>query len=139
MPANKTITTSASVSDFIAALPNDQRRNDSMELLQIFESVTGFEPKMFGPTIIGFGNYHYKYASGREGDAPLAAFAPRKDALVLYVESEFQDKEQLLQKLGKFTISKVCIYVRKLEDIDIDVLKELIIRSVKCTKQKYPD
>ena len=107
-------------------------------MVDIFRSVTEFEPKMYGPTIIGFGNYHYKYASGHEGDAPLAAFAPRKDSLVIYIESEFEGREELLSKLGKCRISKVCVYANKLEDIDVAVLKKLIKRSMQHTLQMYP-
>ena len=93
---------------------------------------------MWGPTIIGYGKYHYKYASGHEGDAPLAAFSPRKDSLVLYFESEYEDRESLLSKLGKFKSSKACVYVKKLEDIDLQILTQMIKNSMEKTNRTYP-
>ena len=139
MAVNKTKTTDASVSDFINAIADDRKRDDSLKLQAIITEVTGFLPKMYGPTIIGFGNYHYKYASGHEGDAPLAAFSPRKDAIVLYIESEFPQRYNLIEALGKCKISKVCVYIKKMDDIDINILKEVIKASVAQTKEQYPE
>ena len=139
MAVNKTMTTDASVSDFINAIADDRKRDDSLKLQAIITEVTGFLPKMYGPTIIGFGNYHYKYASGHEGDAPLAAFSPRKDAIVLYIESEFPQRYNLIEALGKCKISKVCVYIKKMDDIDINILKEVIKASVAQTKEQYPE
>lgn len=135
---NKTSPTGASVEAFINALP-EQKKQDSNTLINMMKEVTGHEPYMWGPTIIGFGNYHYKYESGREGDAPIAGFSPRKAALSLYFESEFPGREDLLAKLGKHKAAVACVYVNKLADIDLGVLKKMIIASTKHTKKKYPD
>jgi nucleoid DNA-binding protein len=139
MAVNKTKTTDASVSDFINAIADDRKREDSLKLQAMITEVTGFLPKMHGPTIIGFGNYHYKYASGHEGDAPLAGFSPRNDAIVLYIESEFPQRYNLIEALGKCKISKVCVYIKKMDDIDINILKEVIKASVAQTKEQYPE
>lgn len=136
---NKTSPTGASVEAFINALPDEKKKQDSYALINMMREVTGHEPYMWGPTIIGFGNYHYKYESGREGDAPIAGFSPRKAALSLYFESEFPGREELLAKLGKHTAAVACVYVNKLADIDLGVLKKMTTASVKQTKKKYPD
>ena len=112
MAVNKTKTTDADVEKFILKVDNDIRREDSFRLVKIFKSISGFEPKMYGPTIVGFGNYHYKYESGHEGDAPVAAFSPRKDAIVFYF-AEFEKRDELLEKLGKHRSGKACVYVKK--------------------------
>jgi hypothetical protein len=102
MAKNKTTETAANVTDFINSFADtEQKRKDSFALIEFFKSITGFEPKMWGPTIVGFGQYHFQYESGHEGDAPLAGFAPRKDSLVLYMATEFEKREALLSKLGK--------------------------------------
>ncbi|MBW7912581.1 MAG: DUF1801 domain-containing protein [Taibaiella sp.] len=134
---NKTSPTGASVEAFINALP-EQKKQDSNCLINMIREVTGHEPYMWGPTIIGFGNYHYKYESGREGDAPLAGFSPRKAALSLYFEPEFPGRDELLAKLGKHKAAVACVYVNKLADIDLGILKKMTIASVKHTKKKYP-
>ena len=103
-----------------------------------FKNLTGDEPKMWGSSIIGFGSYHYKYASGHEGDAPLAGFSPRKDALVVYIANEFKDREELLSKLGKHKSSKACVYIKKLSDVDLAVLEKLIVNSTDYIKKLYP-
>lgn len=139
MAENKTKTTEANVTEFIQKVENEVKRKDSFALVDFFKSITGHEPKMYGPTIIGFGNYHYKYVSGHEGDAPLAAFSPRKDNLVFYFEPEFPNKEKFLEKLGKHKVSKGCVYVKKLDDIDISVLEDMTKASIKETQTKYPD
>lgn len=135
---NKTKATQASVTGFIDAIDNETRRDDAHRLVEIFQKQTGFEPYMYGPTIIGFGKYHYKYASGHEGDAPLAAFSPRKDSLVLYFATEFEGREDYLEKLGKHKIGKSCVYVKKLADIDESVLPPMIDASVSHMKKLYP-
>ena len=137
MVKNKTTETSVDVHDFLNNLENEKRKEDSLALLEIFRSVTGFEPKMWGPTIIGFGKYKYKYESGREGEAPMAGFAPRKDSLVIYMATEFQDREDLLEQLGKHTSSKSCIYAKKLAELDIQVLRKIIRNSMTHVKQLY--
>ncbi|PIF30605.1 uncharacterized protein DUF1801 [Flavobacterium sp. 9] len=140
MAKNKTTETENNVEDFISAFVDDEtKRKDSFELIKIMQEVTGFEPKMWGPSIIGFGSYHYKYASGHEGDAPLAAFSPRKAAISLYVYSPSDEKEELLSKLGKHKASKGCLYVKKLTDIDAEILKKMISLSIENTKKLYSD
>ncbi|MEL1255860.1 DUF1801 domain-containing protein [Flavobacterium sp. DGU38] len=138
MAKNKTTETESIVIDFINTITDEGKRKDVYELLYIAQKVTGFEPKMWGAAIIGFGNYHYKYDSGHEGDAPLVGFSPRKDAISLYLSSSFENKEELLSKFGKHKAGKGCIYIKKLTDIDIEVLKEMISLSVNSFKKIYP-
>mgnify|MGYP003584655899 CR=1 FL=1 len=138
MAKNKTTETEQSVIDFINAVPDEAKRKDAFELLKIMETQTQFEPKMWGPSIIGFGSYHYKYTSGHEGDAPLAAFSPRKDAVSLYLNSDFENKEELLSKFGKHKAGKGCIYIKKLADIDIEILKQMISLSIASIQKLYP-
>ncbi|WP_080055354.1 DUF1801 domain-containing protein [Spirosoma aerolatum] len=130
MAINKTIETTQSVTDFIEAVADETKRIDSFRLVELMQTQTGFEPKMWGPSIVGFGAYHYKYDSGREGDAPLVGFSPRANALTLYLGT-FEGKDELLQKLGKHKIGKGCVYIKNLRDVDADVLKEMVTRSVK--------
>lgn len=138
MAKNKTTETETSVLDFINTFVDDEaKRNDAFELLKIMQNVTGFEPKMWGPSIIGFGSYHYKYASGHEGDAPLVGFSPRKAAISLYIYLS-DNKEELLSKFGKHKAAKGCIYINKLADIDIEILKIMITASVKELQKLYP-
>ncbi|NEU08183.1 DUF1801 domain-containing protein [Flavihumibacter sp. R14] len=139
MANNKTVETDASVTDFINTIASDTKRNDCFRLVEEFEAATGFTAKMWGPAIIGFGTYHYRYESGREGDSPLAGFSPRKDSIVLYFASSFPGREDFLNKLGKPKTGKVCVYIKKLEDIDTDVLKEMIRASVTQVRSQYPD
>src|SRR5690606_2019625 len=116
--------------DFIKSfVESEQKRKDSFELLKIMQNISGFEPKMWGPSIIGFGSYHYKYDSGHEGDAPLIGFSPRKSSISLYVYSGYlglPEQDEILKELGKFKMGKACIYVNKLSDIDLEVLKKLM-------------
>lgn len=130
MAQNKTNETEVNVTEFVNQVPNEIKRSDSFQLIEFFKNLTGFEPKMWGPTIIGFGKIHYKYASGHEGDMPLAAFSPRKDAIVLYFASEYENREMLLSKLGKHKSSKACVYVKKLSDIDMKILETMTINSM---------
>ena len=128
---NKTTETEVSVRDFINSfVDNEQKKADSFRLIELMREWSGFEPKMWGPTIIGFGSYHYKYASGHEGDAPLIGFSPRKAAFSLYVFSPTQDNKHLLDDLGKFKIAKACIYIKKLSDINISTLEKLCRSSI---------
>ena|SRR5688572_18151136 len=138
MAKNKTTETSSSVTEFVLKVDNEAKRDDSFQLIEILKSITGFEPKMWGPTIIGFGSYHYKYESGHEGDAPLAAFSPRKDSLVLYFATEFEDREVLLSQLGKHKSSKSCVYVKKLSDIDLKILEIMTVNSMSYVTKLYP-
>lgn len=131
MPAPKTTETQVSVTDFINAyVENDQKKADSFQLMELMTEWSGFEPKMWGPTIIGFGSYSYKYASGHEGTAPMLRFSPRKAEFSLYVYSPTEESKPLLDGLGKFKIGKACIYVKKLSDIDIPTLKKLCDHSI---------
>lgn len=134
---NKTRPTGASVDAFIAEQPSEAVRDDCRVLVRLMRELTGEEPRMWGPSIIGFGAYHYRYASGHEGDAPIAGFSPRKPELVIYVMSEALEPE-LLAKLGKHRRSKVCVYVKRLDDIDLGVLTTLVQRSIELVKATYP-
>ena len=135
----KTKETDNSVIEFIEQVDSPKKREDAYRLLDIFTETTGFEAKMWGPSIIGFGSYHYKYASGHEGDAPLAGFSPRKAKISLYFEQGEPKREELLKQFGKHTTGKACVYVNKLADIDVDVLKTLIKESVSFTQKMYPE
>lgn len=126
MKTNKTSETKICVVDFINSyVDNDQKKADSFQLIELMSQWSGFEPKMWGPTIIGFGSYHYKYESGHEGDAPLIGFSPRKAAFSLYVNSHTKENKQLLDEFGKFKVAKACIYIKKLSDINILILEKL--------------
>lgn len=131
MAKNKTTETTVSVNDFIESfVDNEQKKKDSWELIALMQEWTGFEPKMWGPSIIGFGSYHYKYASGHEGDAPLIGFSPRKAQFSLYVYSKTEKSDKLLKDLGKFKMGKACIYFKKLTDINIPIVKKLSMETV---------
>src|SRR5215218_8472327 len=122
---NKTTETEVSVTDFINSyVDNEQKKADSFRLIELMREWSGFEPKMWGPTIIGFGSYHYKYASGHEGDAPLIGFSPRKAEFSLYVSAPGNDDKNLLAKLGKYKMGKACIYFKKLTDLNLDTLEQ---------------
>lgn len=139
MAENKTKETDNSVEDFINAVENERKRQDSFELVRLFEEISGFGPKMWGDSIIGFGSYHYKYDSGREGDFLLIGFSPRKSAISLYLSCDIEGQHApLLSNLGKFKNGKGCIYVKKLEDINLEVLKKLVKASIDFTLAKYP-
>lgn len=127
MAEMKTVQTEASVEDFLNLVEDDQKREDCFEIVKMMKQVTKKEPKMWGPAIIGFGSYHYKYESGREGDSPQIGFSPRKQNITLYILSG--DENPLLQKLGKYSTGKVCLYIKKLADVDKKVLLELIKES----------
>ena len=126
MAKNKTNETTINVTYFINTyVVDEQKKADSFELIKLMQQWSGFEAKMWGPTIVGFGSYHYKYASGHEGDAPLIAFSPRKAAFSLYITSQKDQNKELLAQLGKYKIATACIYVKKLSDIDISVLEKI--------------
>src|SRR5690349_9732199 len=117
---------SESVEAFVRNVPDVQKRFDSFTLIELMKRKSGAEPKMWGSTIIGFGRYHYKYESGHEGDAPLYAFSPRNTSIVVYMSPEFDERESLLARLGKHKSSKGCIYIKKLQDIDLGILERII-------------
>lgn len=137
MSENKTKRTNASVDEFLAAVENDRRRNDAVTVCELMQEVTGEEPVMWGPTMVGFGTYHYKYASGREGDWFLVGFAPRKANLVVYIMSGFKGHAALMDKLGKHKTGSSCLFINKLDDIDMDILRELVRRSVEHVSNAY--
>jgi hypothetical protein len=130
MAENKTKPTKLSVAAFIDALTDPARRADAKALVRLMQSAAGERPKMWGPSIIGFGSYHYSYESGRKGDMPVIAFSPRKAATVLYGMIGFSDAATLLAKLGKHTTGKGCLYIKKLADVDQDVLEALAVKSL---------
>ena len=127
----KTKPTQASVKEFLNQIPDKERRDDCFAVTKMMEEITGHKPKMWGPSIVGFGTYHYKYASGREGDWPISAFSPRKKDLTLYIMMGFEKHPELMKQLGKHSTSKSCLYIKRLSDIHIPTLKKLIKSSVK--------
>ncbi|MEJ5995545.1 DUF1801 domain-containing protein [Pedobacter sp. Du54] len=140
MGKNKTEETNHNVIEFINTFANTpQKCNDGMALLALMQKVSGYAPKMWGPSIVGFGSYHYKYASGHEGDAPLLGFSPRKAAISLYVYTGLPEHEWLLKDLGKFKMGKACIYANKLSDINEQALINLMQTTLKFMKSKYND
>lgn len=138
MAKTKTTYTGKDVVDFVDSyVDNEQKKTDSFRLIELMQEWSEAEPKMWGPSIIGFGNYHYKYASGHEGDAPVLGFSPRKAALTLYVYSDTEKSKKLIAELGKFKMSKACIYVKKLSDINISTLQELCKESIKYISEHH--
>ncbi|NQZ76188.1 MAG: DUF1801 domain-containing protein [Ekhidna sp.] len=126
-----------SVTNFINAIASEEKRQDAIQLLDLMSRVTGQEPKLWGNSMIGFGSYHYKYESGREGEWFLAGFSLRKANLSIYVVSGFDTMGDLLEKLGKHKRSVGCLYIKKLHDIDMQVLEEITVRSVEIVKKRY--
>lgn len=138
MAKTKTIYTGQDVVDFIQSyVDNEQKKQDSFRLIDLMQEWSGSDPKMWGTSIIGFGNYHYKYASGHEGDAPVLGFSPRKAALTFYVYSDTEKSRKIIADLGKFKMSKACIYVKKLSDINTDVLREICLESIKYISEHH--
>ncbi|WP_435300206.1 DUF1801 domain-containing protein [Timonella sp. A28] len=137
MSENKTRPTRQSSHEFIAAIDHPTRHNDALTLLRMHQDITGYEPVMWGPSIIGFDSYHYVYASGREGDMCAAGFSPRRSSLVLYVSFEFAGCAELLAQLGKHKASKSCLYINTLADVHDEVLREIIQRSYEYVKSHY--
>ena len=134
----KTKETEVSVIDFLNQfVDNEQKKQDSLQLIDLMKKWSGFEPKMWGPTMIGFGSYHYKYASGHEGDAMLIGFSPRKAEFSLYVSAPGNENKTLLEKLGKYKMGKSCIYFKKLADLDLGTLEKLSKETIRYIKEKY--
>ena len=136
MAENKTKPTAVDPYDFIKQVDDERKRKDSEELIALMRKVTGKPPKMWGPSIVGFGSYHYKYDSGREGDICLTGFSPRKPSLVLYIGPGLEDKG-IMARLGKYKVGKGCLYIKKLDDVDRKVLKELVVKSVAEMRKRY--
>lgn len=130
MADNKTQETDHDVQAFLESVEGDQKRADCYALRDLMQEVTGEEPRMWGSTIVGFGKYHYKYASGREGDTMLVGFSPRKQNLTLYIMTGFDRYESLLNDLGNYTTGKACLYIKTLKDVDMTTLREIVHRSV---------
>ena len=137
MSSNKTVENSASVENFINAVDSEQKRKDSWEMIEMMQRITGSEPKMWGSSLIGFGSYHYKYASGREGDFFITGFSPRKSAFTVYIMPGFERYEEQLEKLGPFKTGKSCLYLKNLDAIDRQVLEEIIRDSVAVMRERY--
>jgi len=137
MAKNKTIETQNSVADFLTTITDGKRRKDCSAIIDLITKHSGLEPKMWGTAILGFGIYHYKYESGREGEAPLAGIASRANAITLYLGSSFDNREELLSKFGKYNAGKGCIYIQKLEDIDTGILTQMIKNSIEYRKKQY--
>ena len=135
MAENKTKATSVDPLKFIAKVKSETKRNDSLELMAMMQDITGEPPKMWGPTIVGFGSYHYVYDSGREGDICVTGFSPRSGSLVVYLGPGI-DNDKLMRKLGKHKAGKGCLYVNKLDDVDRKVLRQLIEYSVKTPRKR---
>lgn len=138
MSDNKTQMTAIPVADFIASVEPERRRSEAETLVALFGKTTGWAPRMWGPSIIGFGQYHYKYDSGREGDFLATGFSPRKARLSIYILPGYADYASMLSRLGKHALGKSCLYVNKLDDIDLDVLAELIAAGVRDLGRKHP-
>ena len=134
----KTVPTDASVDAFIDAVEDEERRQDCRTVAAMMAEVTAAPARMWGPSIVGFGSYHYRYQSGREGDFMEIGFSPRKRALTIYVMAGFSDYEALLAKLGRHSTGKSCLYLKRLADVDLAVLRELVESSVRFIRQKYP-
>ena len=133
----KTKRNEQSVEDFLNAIKDETRREECHVIAKLMGDVTGHKPKMWGTSIVGFGSYHYKYASGREGDWPMIAFSPRKQNLTLYIMPGFERHDELMKKLGKHSVGKSCLYIKRLDDIHFPTLKKLVSESVKYMKKKY--
>lgn len=138
MAENKTQETDLSVQAFLETVENDQKREDCFTLMKLMEEVTGDPARMWGTSIVGFGKYHYKYDSGRQGDFMLVGFSPRKANLTLYIVAGFDEYEPLLNKLGKFTTGKSCLYVKSLKGVDMGTLRTMVERSVQHMRATHP-
>lgn len=137
MAENKTKAGTASVAQFLSAIDNERRRADAKKVAAMMRKATGKRAKLWGTSIVGFGRYHYKYESGREGDFMLVGFSPRKQNLAIYIMPGFDEFSGLMNKLGKYKTGKSCLYVNKLDDVDEKVLQQLIERSVKMMRKRY--
>jgi hypothetical protein len=135
MAEPKTRQTNASVKDFLNQIEDEERRKDCLAVAKMMEEITEDKPKMWGPSIVGFGIHHYKYASGREGDWPVAAFSPRKKDMTIYLMPGFEDSTELMEALGKHSTGKSCLYIKRLSDVHLPTLKKLIKKSVKNVRK----
>lgn len=139
MAKNKTTENNSSVEDFINKVKDETRRNNCFTLIKLLQGQTKLEPKMWGPSIVGFGSYHYKYDTGREGDAPLIAFSPRASSIALYLSGSFEQREELLAKFGKHKTDRGCIHIKTLADIDVAVFQQMVSNHLKYMQQQHPN
>lgn len=139
MYEQKTKENDSDVMGFISEIQDEKKQKDTLLLLEIFKEATGLIPKMWGKDIIGFGNYHYKYASGHQGDSMLVGFSPRKNNFSIYLATGDAKRQELLDKLGRHKQGAACVYIDRVKDIDTDILKKLLIQSVEFLKETYPD
>jgi len=137
MAEQKTKPTKQNVKEFLESVPDTKKKKDAFTVLDMMKKITKLEPVMWGPSMVGFGSYHYKYASGHEGDTFLIGFSPRKSGLVIYIQPAIRFFSDLVMNLGKFKSSVSCLYIKNIEDIDISVLKQLLIKSFKHMKETY--
>ncbi len=137
MAENKTQLTDVSPADFVETVQHPTRRADAKTLLELMTRVTGCKPRMWGPSIVGFGQYHYKYETGREGDSLMTGFSPRKARMVVYVMPGYDDMSEQLAKLGKHKLGKSCLYINKLADVDLEVLEQIVADGVASVRRQY--
>ena len=135
---NKTLATAGSVDAFLDSVEPERKREEAWQLDQLFRKVTGWQPRMWGPSMIGYGEYHYRYDSGREGDYLATGFSPRKANLTIYIMPGYGDYGPILERIGKHKLGKSCLYINKLADIDLDVLAELIEFGLRDLGEKFP-
>jgi hypothetical protein len=139
MAKNKTSETSLNVDDFVNNIIDEKKRKDCFELISLLKNQTRLEPKMWGPSIIGFGSHHYKYESGREGDSPNIAFSPRASSIAIYLSGNFENRDTLLEKFGKHKTDKGCVHIKTLTDIDKNILNQMIANHIKHIEEIYPN
>lgn len=137
--ANKTQPTSTSIAEFIESLDDERRQSECNQLVELMREESGQEPVLWGPAIIGFGQYHYRYESGREGDFMRVGFSPRKQNLSIYIIPGFKPYQAVLERLGKHKLGKSCLYIKRLEDVDISALRELVRQSLADMNERYPE
>lgn len=137
MTKNKTVETGESVEEYIAAITDEKKRKDFSEIVALIEKNSGLDPKMWGPSIVGFGSYHYKNESGREGDSPFTGVSSRANSITLYLGSEFKNRDELISKLGKHKVSGGCFHIKKLEDIDKKILVMMVKNSIEFRKKEH--
>jgi hypothetical protein len=137
--ANKTQETQKSVADFINLIKDETKKKDCFSLIEILKKITKLEPKMWGPSIVGFGSYHYKYESGREGNSATIAFSPRASSIAIYLSGSFENREELLKQFGKHKTDKGCVHIKSLADINKEVLVKMITQHIQHIKKHYPD
>jgi hypothetical protein len=136
MATQKTLENGNSIEEFLNTITDEKKRNDSFTLIKLISNITGFEPKMWGSAIIGFGSYHYKYGSGHEGDSCIVGFSPRKQSITLYLMGGFHINKELIEKLGKHKTGVGCLYINSLDTIDVNILEQIIYNSAKTLLER---